>query len=139
MTIEVPANDTRIEFIVSGKSAVEIAEELKVFSGMLEWLAENEGEMGYFFNSKAEAEAMPKVLPIVTYKEWDEDGEYSSNCIVTGYSTMGRGVFPEILPSFAEWARSGKGLDEYCKERMGEKRKGLDEYCKARMQGSIRG
>lgn len=124
MNIEItcPKNDTNIQLNVSGKSVKEVALELSVLGWMLNAITETDDSFKDGFAFMDENREYPRPLPHLNYREWDDDVEfvYSSNSIIRGYAIEDDVVNVQVDPTFMEWARTDKPMDEYCKEQQAE-------------------
>lgn len=120
--ITCPKNDTNIQLNVSGKSVKEVALELGTLGWILKTITETDDSFKDGFAFKEEDGEYPRPLPRLNYREWDDDDEFvfSSNSIIRGYAIEDDVVNVQVDPTFMEWARTDKPMDEYCKAQQAE-------------------
>lgn len=115
-----PESDTNIKLNVSGKSAEEIGYELMVLANIFHAMAKNDIDDSFMLDMTNAPEEMKKCrpFPILEYSEHGGKYVYDSNSMVSGYFIDDDFFEVKVCPSFAEWARSGKPLNDFCKANL---------------------
>lgn len=123
--IEVPEADTAIVFNVAGKSVKQAAEEIGMFAYMLNKMTElpDDYKDGWVWHCENEEAALNIIKPLsehLQHREWNDDAEtsFSSGSIITGYMTRGKDVEVDVIPGFIDFAKTGRPLEEYCREQI---------------------